>query len=155
MMYLFFGVMGGLVALDLITKWIMSNVEFVQIIPGIFSFSYMTNPGVAFGMGAENVALRWLVISFALLVAGGGIFAAVRYRRSVTKLLAIGGGLFIGGTVGNLVDRIFNGGKVRDFLYVEFINNTSNFADWGITAGVILLGIWILFFYDKKDVKQK
>jgi signal peptidase II len=154
MVCLFFGTAGGLAAADLITKWIMSGVGFVQVIPGVFSFSYMLNKGVAFGFGSGSSVLRWVVIVFAVIVSVGGIFMFIKYRNK-TRLLSVAGGLFIGGTVGNLVDRVFNGGAVQDFLFVEFLNNTSNLADWGITAGCILLGVWFVFFYGKSSTGQK
>jgi signal peptidase II len=145
MLYLFFGIAVGVVALDQITKFIMTNVRFVQVIPDFFSLSYTQNPGFAFGWGADNPLTRWGVAVFAVIVSAAGVALFIRYKGR-DKLLAIGGGLFIGGTLGNLIDRIFLG-DVRDFIYLEFVNNNSNIADLGITTGCILLGVWFIFKY--------
>jgi signal peptidase II len=142
MLYLFFGLIAGVIVIDQITKFIMTNVLFVQIIPNIFSFSYAENTGFAFGLGANNPFTRWGVTALAVIVAAAGVIFFIKYRGK-TKLLAVGGGLFIGGAVGNLIDRIFFG-YVRDFICLEFVGNTSNLADLGITAGCILLGLWYI-----------
>ena len=76
------------------------------------------------------------------------------HNQYVTGFLKVMAGLFIGGTFGNLVDRVFNGGAVRDFLLVEFWNNTSNLADLGITVGCVLIAVWFVFFYGRKNIEE-
>ena len=98
MVWLFFGVAGGVAVIDLITKWIMSDVGFVRVIPGVFSLSYMLNRGVAFGFGSGSAALRVLVIVLAVVVVAGGIFTFIKYKDK-TKLLSVAAGLFIGGNL--------------------------------------------------------
>ncbi|MDR1917372.1 MAG: signal peptidase II [Christensenellaceae bacterium] len=142
MLYLFFGIAVGVAAVDQITKFIMAKTRFVQIIPDFFSFSYTENTGFAFSWGANNPLTRWGISIFAIIVVVAGVVFFIKYKGK-TKLLAIGGGLFIGGTVGNAIDRIIFG-YVRDFIYLEFANNTSNLADLGITTGCILLGLWYI-----------
>jgi signal peptidase II len=142
MLYLFLGIAAGVIALDQITKLIMQNVIFVQVIPDFFSLSYTENDGVAFGWLSDISFTRWGVSIFSVIVVTLSIIFFVKYRHKA-KLLAIGGGLLIGGTVGNLIDRLVLG-YVRDFIYLEFANNASNLADLGITTGCVLLGLWFI-----------
>ena len=64
-------------------------------------------------------------------------------------MFGIATALIFGGAVGNLVDRI-NFQKVRDFIYLEFIRfPVFNVADICLTVGVILLGVYVVFFAGK------
>jgi signal peptidase II len=59
----------------------------------------------------------------------------------------------LGGALGNLIDRVFQGGQVTDFISVgNFF--VFNVADSFITVGVIvlLIGIWL---EDKREKAQK
>lgn len=47
-------------------------------------------------------------------------------------------GLFFGGAVSNLVDRLYFGG-VRDWLPIPFVSVHNNLADWFIFAGLMLI----------------
>ena len=59
--------------------------------------------------------------------------------------------MIIGGGVGNMIDRIFHGGAVVDYLDVQLFNfAVFNFADCFVTVGTALLFVYILFFMDKK-----
>lgn len=47
-------------------------------------------------------------------------------------------GLFFGGAVSNLVDRLYFGG-VRDWLPIPFVSVHNNLSDWFIFAGLVLI----------------
>jgi signal peptidase II len=55
--------------------------------------------------------------------------------------------------LGNLIDRIFNGGQVTDFISVGNFA-VFNVADSFITVGVVILliGVWL---EDKREKEQK
>jgi signal peptidase II len=56
--------------------------------------------------------------------------------------------LIISGGIGNLLDRVFNQGKVIDFIILSIGNihtGIFNIADFYITSGVLLLIIFELF----------
>lgn len=46
-------------------------------------------------------------------------------------------GLFIGGAVSNIIDRIYFGG-VRDWFPIPFVGLRNNLADWAIFLAVFL-----------------
>ncbi|MBQ9695009.1 MAG: signal peptidase II, partial [Oscillospiraceae bacterium] len=62
----------------------------------------------------------------------------------------------IGGGIGNMIDRIFRGGLVVDYLDVQLFEfAVFNFADCFVTVGTIVLMIYILFFMDKHEKRLK
>jgi signal peptidase II len=63
-----------------------------------------------------------------------------------TVPLAIGGGLVLGGAVGNLSERIVggHGGRVPDFITLDYWP-TFNVADACVTFGVVIVIVALLF----------
>ncbi|GMQ98108.1 MAG: hypothetical protein BMS9Abin17_0614 [Acidimicrobiia bacterium] len=58
------------------------------------------------------------------------------------RLEAIGLGLVLGGSIGNLADRVFRGDGLLDGAVVDFLDVrvfTNNFADVALFIGVALL----------------
>jgi len=74
-----------------------------------------------------------------------GLFMSRRWPFLDRMWVRSGIGLILGGTVGNLVDRL-RVGQVTDFLDVK-IWPTFNVADSAITVGVIILIFCIIFLY--------
>ncbi|CAM3675976.1 signal peptidase II [Cohnella lubricantis] len=91
---------------------------------------------------------RWFV-PIAIL-----ILAVVLYYRSKGKLrgawMEVGTGLFVGGALGNAVDRaVFN--AVTDFIKASKGHDAiMNIADIGLNAGVIVILLSTLFFRRKR-----
>lgn len=129
-------------------------VHSVTAIPHILDFTYVENRGVAFGMFKDN---RWIFIIFTSIVLLVFIFLLMKYGKT-SKLFSVAAMLVIGGGIGNLVDRIVFG-FVVDYLSLSFFPPVCNFADYCITAGTVLLVIYLLFYYDtdkktKKIIKE-
>ncbi|MDO4731080.1 MAG: signal peptidase II [Clostridia bacterium] len=115
----------------------------IQAIPYILSFTYVENRGAAFGMGQN---LRWLFVAVSIVFIVIFCIALFKYKRQ-NLMVSISAGLILGGTVGNLIDRVLNG-YVVDFLQLSFFPPTCNIADYSLTIGVVLLVIYMLFFTD-------
>jgi signal peptidase II len=145
--------LGGLL-LDLWSKkaafeWIgQQQSQTVTIINGFLRFIIALNPGAAFGTFDGKVYHLMAISCLALIVVFGiFLFSGTRYR-----LIHIALGLFTGGICGNLYDRIFNDGLVRDFIDVYIGNNhwpTFNVADSLLCVGVGLL--FISIFLNEKS----
>ncbi|MGE5529795.1 MAG: signal peptidase II [Patescibacteria group bacterium] len=106
--------------------------------PGVFALTHIRNAGAAFGMLQFR---RWLFITMGLAT----VAAAVYFRdklKTQPLLLRIGLGLALGGTVGNMLDRVFIG-KVRDFLDF-YLWPVFNVADMAIVAGVAAIVLQML-----------
>lgn len=129
------------VLLDQLTKKIVVNSmvegQSIPIISDVFHFTYILNPGAAFGLFAYN---RSFFIGVALIV----VAIVCWFRKEILSepvLVRIGTALFVGGAIGNLVDRAENG-LVVDFFDFR-IWPIFNVADIAICVGVGLI-IWNL-----------
>ena len=130
------------VVADRVTKYlVVTNMTEGQSLPGvegIFHWTYVLNPGAAFGMMAHNRIL--------FLAVGAAVVAAVWYfRRDILAegpLVRSGAALFLGGALGNLWDRVQTG------LVVDFFDfrvwPVFNVADIAICVGaaLVVLGIF-------------
>ena len=104
-----------------------------EIFPGVW-LERSHNSGVAFGLfsGRSNL----------ILVAGGlAIVAILVYLALETRpvLAGVAGGFLIGGSLGNLWDRVARG-EVTDFLRLPHWPN-FNMADVFVVIGVILVAV--------------
>lgn len=131
------------VGLDQATKFLvvtrMEEFAEVPLIPGFFSLQFVHNPGAAFGMLAGQ---QWLFITVSLAAVGAMIYF-VRHPEAQHPLLKPALGLLLGGSLGNLIDRVRFGEVVDFFLF--YYKNWSfpnfNVADIAINVGV---GLFIL-----------
>lgn len=138
----------AVVILDQFSKYIvvenMSLGESIPIIEEVFHLTYILNPGAAFGMFAHN---RLFFIAIAVVVIGIIIWARREILASPWEVKA-GCGLFLGGAIGNLIDRAQQG-LVIDFFDFR-IWPVFNIADIAICIGVGLI-IWNLL---KTELKR-
>ena len=138
----------AVVILDQYSKYIvvenMALGESIPIIEEVFHLTYILNPGAAFGMFAHN---RLFFIAIAVIVIGIIIWARREILASPWEVKA-GCGLFLGGAIGNLIDR------ARQGLVIDFFDfriwPVFNIADIAICIGVGLI-IWNLL---KTELKR-
>ncbi len=110
----------------------------VSIIDGFLQLVAMENKGAAFGIAAGQYHLLVAVSVIALIV----IFAVFVFSGTRQKLVHIALALFAAGVCGNLYDRIFNNGLVRDFIdvyYRQYHWPAFNVADSLLCVGVGLM----------------
>src|SRR5262249_39846060 len=85
------------------------------------------------------------------LLAAVGISLWALLKRPTDRWLCVALGLILGGTVGNLFDRIVFGG-VRDFLYFYWFEfPVFNVADSCLVVGASLLFLRALFGKHKTE----
>ncbi|MBO4693957.1 MAG: signal peptidase II [Clostridia bacterium] len=145
--YIFAALIGvGIVALDQYTKYfIAANYTLAQsyvFIPKLIDITYVKNTGAAWGMLSDRT---WLLISVTTLVMLICISLIVKYGTR-NKLLFWAMILVLSGGVGNMIDRIFRGGAVVDFLHFTFWPQfpVFNIADCAIVVGGGLLVLYFL-----------
>lgn len=116
---------------------------------GILTLLYAENTGAFLSLGANlPPQTRSLIFSGVVALAlGVGIYALMTDRvGGATDAVAVA--FILGGGIGNLIDRVFRGGRVTDFLYMALgplHTGVFNIADIAITGGVIwLLVSWFL-----------
>lgn len=149
--FIFWPIFTGGLAFDLWTKsavfgW-LENVQgqSVAIIDGFLRLQLAVNTGAAFGIAAGHRVMLVSVSAVALVV----ILAIFIFARRERKIIVVALALFGGGVSGNLYDRAFNGGLVRDFIDVVYWPGKHwpafNVADSMLCAAVGLLIISSLF----------
>ena len=118
------------------------------IIDGLFSLTLVMNPGLAFGMlGRTPPAWRWVIAALSIAALVALLSFARRMAPAGDALSVLALGLILGGAVGNLIDRA-RFGAVVDFLDVfwrDYHWPAFNVADSGITVGVTLLALRMVF----------
>ena len=120
----------------------------ITVIDGVFEFSFVKNPGAAFGMLKGQL---WIFVPVTLLVCGFIVAMMVRSPLRKYKLFDITCVLILAGAIGNLIDRIVYG-YVVDFLHCTFIDfPVFNFADCCVVIGCGLLFVFILFVMKEDD----
>lgn len=88
----------------------------ISIVDGFLRLVTALNEGAAFGLFSGHP--YWLiVVSCVALVV---IFACFLFGGAKQRLVHVALGLFAAGVCGNLYDRIFNDGLVRDFIDVYY-----------------------------------
>lgn len=155
-----FGVAGLVIGLDQWTKSLVRNniPEGGIWLPAgwdwLFPYARIVNwhnTGAAFG---TFQGYSWVFTVLAFLVAGLIIFYYPQVQDE-DWWLKLTMGMQLGGALGNVVDRLFFGGRVTDFISIgEF--PVFNVADSSITVGVIILlaGIWVKELQEKRNRAQ-
>jgi signal peptidase II len=111
------------------------------IFPGL-QLVHVKNRGVAFGALSGKPVVMVIV---ALALAGLVVWFALHSRR---RFVWIPTGLLLGGALGNIIDRVRDGG-VTDFIKLP-LWPAFNIADMAITFGVLTL-LWVLERGDGAD----
>lgn len=122
------------IVLDQLTKYLVEIFQ-PNINLKILSIEFIKNTGMGFGLLPGKTL--WLAI-ISLVVALGIIlnYGKIPENKTIQALFAI----FLGGTVGNLIDRAFRG-YVIDFINLK-IWPAFNLADACLTVSVIGIIIW-------------
>lgn len=135
------------VAADQLTKlWVSRALDPGQSVQvaGIFHISYVTNTGAAFGI----LRGQSMLLTVAALVVVAALLIFYRQFASISPVTRISLGLVLGGSLGNLVDRL-RLGHVVDFLDFTYWPS-FNVADSSIVVGEILLVYSVLFLMSRK-----
>ncbi|OGR85591.1 MAG: signal peptidase II [Elusimicrobia bacterium RIFCSPLOWO2_01_FULL_54_10] len=129
-------------ALDRFAKhWVRSDFLYGEsraILP-FFNLTHIENTGAAFGMG-QNMNTFFIGLSVVILIV---LFVLARRLGKENIKLKIAFALVVGGALGNLYDRIIQGG-VTDFLDFHLGNHhwpAFNVADSSIFVGAVLLAV--------------
>jgi signal peptidase II len=138
----FWPVLAAGLAFDLWTKSAiferLDPGEVVDLIPGFLRLSTALNDGAAFSLASGRQPVLIGIATVAFLVILGLFFLGGRKPLLISFVL----GLFGCGVLGNLWDRVFNHGLVRDFIDVYVGTHhwpTFNVADSMLCVAVGLL----------------
>lgn len=147
------GIGAALVAIDQLTKWwaveALSDPTRTIDLFWTLRFRLLFNRGTAFSLTEDSGSLVGIVAVLVVVL----LLRSGRNQRS--RLVVTSYGLVVGGTVGNLADRVFRqgdgffGGGVVDFVDPQWFP-VFNVADAALTIGI---GILVVagFFTDAFD----
>ena len=134
---------------DQVTKyWVATNVPLGDAwspLPGplpLFQIVHAYNTGAAFGL-FQNMSPVFVVVA---IVVSAGLVVSARQLRGDQLVPGAASGLVLGGSLGNLIDRL-RLGQALDFIDIGLGPTrwyTSNIADASIVLGVMLLGLALL-----------
>lgn len=127
----------------------LTNNKSIEVIKSFFYLTYTNNKGAAFSILTGR---RILLILVAFIVIGVLIYY-VRKNKIEGKANKIALSLVIGGSIGNLIDRILRG-AVIDFIDIKIFGYNFpifNLADTFIVIGVFLLIIEMFRKEHKND----
>lgn len=135
--------------LDQATKlWARSSLRAhppIVLVDNYLAFEYHENPGMAFGLGRDLPAGRFILIGVGIAVLFF-VWRIVRHVEHRRRAADIAFGLVVGGAIGNIVDRIHLG-RVVDFIVMHWQHKYTwpayNVADAALCVGVGLLIIAI------------
>lgn len=123
--------------LDQLTKFLVRKNfqlnESVPVIKNVFHLTYVTNTGAAFSI-FQGFNLFFIIF---LVIVVGVVIYYLKHIKENEKLMQFAVGLLLGGTIGNLIDRV-SIGAVTDFLDFR-IWPVFNIADSAISVSVVLL----------------
>jgi len=135
-------------ALDLWSKWAvfkwleeLSGQQF-SLVDGFVRFILRENDGAAFSLFRGWTFMLVGISAVALVI----VICIFFLRKINSRLMLFALGCMTGGIIGNLYDRAFNDGKVRDFIdvlipVIDYPWPTFNVADSMLCIGVGLLVI--------------
>ncbi len=161
--FVFFVIMIILAGADLVTKWAAFDYLATQgvwekpVIDGFFNLVMRENAGAAWST-FEGRRVLLVAISVIALIVVLGIFLTGQIKRKMTFVAT---SFFGAGIIGNLYDRIFNEGRVRDFLdfYLvwgdkEYHWPAFNLADSLLCVAVVML-IISSFLQARQEIKEE
>ncbi len=135
-----------IVVADQLSKaWIKTNLASGESLldTGFFRITHVHNTGAAFGIFQDHslmLTIIGIIGVIAILICSRFSSSSVPVLRSWLGRIALG--LVLGGTVGNLIDRLHQG-YVTDFIDFRFWP-AFNVADAAVTVGVIILACSLL-----------
>jgi signal peptidase II len=141
----------------------MKYGQSINVIGDLFKFTFVENPGMAFGIHVDGFSK--LLLSLFSLIASVAIVVYIYKTREQKLLFRVALALILGGAVGNLIDRFFYGiifdyaplfyGRVVDFLHFDalgfslFGKTFDSFPIFNIADSAVTIGVGILLIFHK------
>jgi signal peptidase II len=135
------GVAAAVLAIDQLAKaWVTATLPFNsprEILGPLLIFRRVLNSGAAFSFASGST---WV---FSIIAAAVVVFLIWFARRIRSLSWAVLFGLLLGGTLGNLTDRLlrapgFGVGRVVDFIQIPLLQAIFNIADSAIVTSMAL-----------------
>lgn len=146
-----------MLGVDQLTKYYISS-NFVlgeshEFLKGFIDLTYIHNRGGAWGMLYGHT---YILLPVTIAIMAFCIVFYVKYGKK-SRLLLWAISLVMSGGIGNMIDRVFRGGNVVDFLHFEFFPSfpVFNVADCAIVVGAGLLILYFILDAVKEERQKK
>lgn len=157
-MWVWLLIIASAVLVDQLTKQLvvthLALGESIDVIPGVFRFTYVQNKGAAFGMLSEH---RWVFMVISVL-AIAAIFVYLWKLRPASRFACVGLSLIVGGGIGNMIDRCYLT-YVIDFLdfcaFPKLWMWVFNVADACVCVGGAMLVLWCILEIVRESKRKK
>ena len=146
------------VLIDFISKRIvvanMSIGDSIPLIEDVLHITYITNDGAAFGSLSEFRV--FFMVASAVAILGIGTYLLIR-NKDFSRPLGVALAMIVGGGIGNMIDRIFNGETLFNGVVIDFIDFCAfpdlwmwifNMADSFVCVG----GAIFIIFYIREEI---
>ncbi len=158
-----------LLAADLVSKhyvvpFLIEKDLYYPLIKDILSLKLSFNDGAGFSIlsGKTNLLIAFTAVAMVLIFA---FLVFLHFKKAhkapKERFLICSIVMILSGGIGNLYDRIANGGLVRDFIEYTFCETwfgkpfaICNLADVWLTLGMVFIIIYVLFMYREKKVVE-
>jgi len=132
----------------------LANRQPISIFGEMFRFQYSENTGAMMGVGEDlPLTIRfWILVVF----SGCALLAILIYTilgKNLQPVDIMSFSLILGGGAGNLIDRLFKGGIVIDFMILTLGSLKTaifNLADTAVLSGLLLLVISNLPWFSRR-----
>lgn len=125
----------------------------IIVIPGFFDLVNVKNRGAAFGfLNRSDIEWQFWLFLLATIIAVWVIFALIKNAKN-QPCLCLGLGLILGGSLGNMVDRLRYRAVLDflDFYWGQWHWPAFNVADMGICVGAVIACLAVLRKPEKKE----
>jgi signal peptidase II len=119
----------------------------VSVLGQFLKFTYIENPGIAFGIRVKNSTIFTILSILACI--GIAIYLYLHWKQSMGFKISLT--LILGGAVGNLYDRIIYK-RVVDFIDVGIGN--VRWPVFNIADSTVVIGMIILLFYTFRQERE-
>lgn len=130
--------------LDQITKGIIRHTmvlgESIPVLGDVFRWTYVENPGMAFGIRIQH----GYILTILSVLASLGVLAYLLIHRDEGRLLRGSLACILGGAAGNLIDRVLHQ-QVVDFIDIGF--GQVRWPVFNIADSAVVIGMLILCFH--------
>ena len=136
--------------------WIKNNLhlyESISIIGDFLKFTFVENPGIAFGISIGNFSKVILLLSIVVI-----IFIAKEIIDNYQSYSSIGLAMIVGGAIGNLIDRVLvqvpaaSYGGVVDFIDIG--TSTFRWYTFNIADSCVCIGMFLYLLLGKLDLSN-
>lgn len=149
-----------LLSKEYVVPFLVENNGYYPLIENVLSLKLSFNDGAGFSIlsGKTNLLIIFTAISMALIFVFL-VFLHFKkcHRKPKERFLICAIVMILSGGIGNLYDRIANGGVVRDFIEYTFVETLfgksfaiCNLADVWLTLGMVFIIVYVIFMYKEK-----